>query len=218
MLQRLERLLYSLLYHACKIEKICENNNVLHADIWYIPAACKRDADNLRGSCKRLSVTLWIPLHAESANCMQRRSCFAIYCSEKLNQNMIMEATFKFTKPSAILILSKAYPTGNHITFRSIKFSATVPLTSINFTWFVSIDLPWKKHLRAKHASVYQKTLFVHCLLSYGETWAADWKWRLLTVVWKRLAAPSRGTSRRGILGGKPAHDLRRTGPASDGQ
>ncbi len=50
---------------------------------------------SLRARCKRLSVTLWIPLHAESANCMQRRSCLAIYCTEKLNQNIKMETTFK---------------------------------------------------------------------------------------------------------------------------
>ena len=76
---------------ACKIEKIRENTNVLHAAIWYLPAACKRDADILMGCCKRLSVTLWIPLHAESANCMQRRSCFAIYRTDKSNQNIKME-------------------------------------------------------------------------------------------------------------------------------
>jgi hypothetical protein len=40
-------------------------------------------------------VTLWIPLHAESANCMQRRSCFAIYRTDKSNQNIKMETTFK---------------------------------------------------------------------------------------------------------------------------
>ena len=75
--------------------KNLRNKNALHAGIWYLSAACKRDSDILMSCCKRLSVTHWILLHAESANCMQCRSCFAIYRTEKLNQIKKMEATFK---------------------------------------------------------------------------------------------------------------------------
>ncbi len=63
---------------------------------YLIPSwSLQRDADILMGFCKRLSVSLWIPLHAESANCMQRRSCFAIYRTDKSNKNIKMETTFK---------------------------------------------------------------------------------------------------------------------------
>ncbi len=38
---------------ACKIQKILENQRVLHAVVEYIPAACRRVADSLWSCCKR---------------------------------------------------------------------------------------------------------------------------------------------------------------------
>ncbi len=61
--------------------------------------------------CERLSVIFWFPLHAESANCMQGRPCFAIYRSGKLNPNIKMEQHLKnsWTHPR-FLKLIRAYP------------------------------------------------------------------------------------------------------------
>jgi hypothetical protein len=76
--------------------------------------------------CQRISLIFWLSLNAEFVNCMQRRSCFAIYCSEKLNQNIKMEQHLKFMNQSAIPILIKAYPT-TPLSGQS-KSGATIPL------------------------------------------------------------------------------------------
>jgi hypothetical protein len=69
--------------------------------------------------------TLWITLHAESTNCMQRRSWFAIPPRE---HKLEYKKGGEIEKFATIRDSYTQQDLSNHITFRPINSGATVPL------------------------------------------------------------------------------------------